>query len=410
MSNQSATITAQTTAELIRLHFNYQSYFEPGLVFEDDPPSDSKRRSCHEKFSSIGFSDSEARDLVASGYAVLFDRIVIDRFYGGAIMSYDLRTRFPLEKFRAQLGSQPNKLPVHAVTSVAELFALLGKLQRENSHQLLLRGQTGNYLIRRKVPNPTFVHATLGEISLLPSVWRRVLRQRPNVWHEFRDLTMAEWSTIMYHLFDLRAVHDEERAAGFGYGVDDPDDISDDPILQPIRDFHLHRSSFLSEFGMGGSAAFLTLLQHYGLYSPVLDLTTDPEVALFFATQKFARTGATCTYTFNGTSGRDAIIYVLRHNHHDTLQYERSKMLERFDPQRPKRQSCVVMPTNEYAMNLAADFLITAIRLDFDMASPGLLAAGDLFPPEQEDVMLAALKNRTRDLVRADLTDFASPT
>ena len=49
---------------------------------------------------------------------------------------------------------------------------------------------------------------------------------------------MFEWSAILYHLFDMQALHDQERAAGFEHGVDHPDDIPDDPALQPIRDFH----------------------------------------------------------------------------------------------------------------------------------------------------------------------------
>jgi hypothetical protein len=391
------------------VHLDYQSYFDPDLVIEDDPPRGGDRRNSHAKFCEIGFSDSEASDLVASGYAVLLNRIVIDRYYGGPLLRSDLRTRFPLDRFKAEFGSQPNRLPVHAVTSLVELFSLIAKLQGEYRHKLLFRGQTGHYAIRRPVSNPTFVHPTLGETSLLPSVWRRVLKQRSDVWHQFRDLSMFEWSAIIYHLFDMRAVHEQERAAGFLYGIEDPDEVPDDPALQAIRDFHTHRRAFLDEYGMGSNAAFLTLLQHYGLYSPVLDLTTDPEVALFFATQKFARHGATCSYAFNGTCGRQAIIYVLYQDRRETLQYEHSKMLEKLDPQRPKRKGCVVMPTNEYAMNLAGDFLVAAIRLDFDMSAPARLTVGDLFPSDEEDVMLAALKSRTRDPVRAELTDFAGP-
>lgn len=139
---------------------------------------------------------------------------MIDRFYGGPIMSYDLRTRFPLAEFKAQFGKWENRLLQHSVTSLSELFALIEKLQVEYRHRLLFRGQTGHYPIRRAVPNPTFVHASLGETSLLPSVWRRVLKQRPAVWHQFRDLTMFEWSTIIYHLFDVQDVQAQELAAG----------------------------------------------------------------------------------------------------------------------------------------------------------------------------------------------------
>lgn len=127
---------------------------------------------------------------------------------------------------------------------------------------------------------------------------------------------------------------------------------------------------------------------------------------MFFASQKFARDGATCSYTFNGTNDRQAVIYVLYQDRGETLQYQHSKMLEALDPQRPKRQRCVVMPTNEYAMNLAGDFLVAAIRLDFDMAKPGKFTVADLFPSEKEDFMLAALKSQTHDPLRANITEF----
>ncbi|MGO7413838.1 FRG domain-containing protein [Rhizobium ruizarguesonis] len=390
------------------MSYEYQSYFEPELVFEDDQPLGKGKRNSHEKFCETGFSDSEARDLVASGYDVLLDQVVVDRYYGGGLISYDLRTRFPLMQFRSNFGRQPNVLPVHAVSSTKALFHLIEKLQSGVRDRLIFRGQTAHYAIDRTVPNPTFVNATLGEISLLPSVWRRVLKGRPNVWHQFRDLSMLQWSAIIYHMFDIQSVHEREQAAGLLYGVDHSDDLPDDPALEPIRDFHRHCQAFLREYALGSTPAFLTLLQHYGLYSPVLDLTTDPEVALFFATQKFARNGGACSYTFNGTNQRQAIVYVLREDTRETLKYARSAMLETLDPQRPKRQSCVVMPSNEYSMNLAGDFLVAAIRLDFDMAEPGRLRVGDLFPSEKDDLMLTALKTRTHELIRADLTNFAA--
>lgn len=390
------------------LNLNYHSYFEPDLAFYDDRLSEKGQQiDSYQKFSEAGFSDNEARDLVASGYEVLTDELVIDRYYGGQIMRYDLRTRFSLKRFKQEFGIQPNRLPLHAVTSIAELFALLEKLQRAHNRPLLFRGQTGHYSLKRTVPNPTFVNSMIGETSLLPSVWRRVLKHRANVRHQFRDLSMFEWSKIIYHLFDLQTVYEQEEMAGFMFGIDDPDDIPNEPALLPLRDFHDHRQAFLREYCLGGGTSFMTLLQHYGLFSPVLDLTTDPEVALFFATQKFTRQGPSCRYRFNGTNHRQAIIYALFQDPNETHLYQRTEMLNKLDPERPKRQSCVVMPTNEYAMNLAGDFLVAAIKLDFEMTAPGRFTVGDLFPSDDVDLMLAALKHLPSGPMRENLTDFA---
>ena len=59
-----------------------------------------------------------------------------------------------------------------------------------------------------------------------------------------------------------------------------------------------------------------TLLQHYGLLSPLLDLTTDLDVALFFASHKFGTDPATGfpKITSVGTNNRKALLYVLREN------------------------------------------------------------------------------------------------
>ena len=240
----------------------------------------------------------------------------------------------------------------------------------------------------------------------MPSLWRRVTKQRLNVWHQFRDLSMLEWSTIMFDKFDLQEIHRLEREAGLTHPIEYPDEVPDDPSLDLVCAFHMQRDAFLNDFGFDGSHAFSTLLQHYGLYSPVLDLTTDPEIALFFATQKFGRDGGRCRYKFVGSNDRQAIIYVVYQDKNEALQYQRTKMLEAFDPQRPKRQSCVIIGSNGYAMNLAADYLLAAIRLDFDMAAPGRLTATDLFPPDSEDPLLATLKRRIRDAARSNLTDF----
>lgn len=389
------------------MRIDYQTYFDPRHVFEDDERELRWAANSLEKFREIGFSEIEAQNLIDSAYYVAMDEIVIDRLYGGPKMSPDLKTRFPLEVFRDQFGVAPNSLPVvHRAGSVEELFDIVETIRAQWHWPLLFRGQTAHYAITRKVPNPAFVHPELGETSLMPSLWRRVTKQRLNVWHRFRDISMLEWSTIMFDNFDLQEIHRLEREAGFTQPIEYPDEIPDDPSLDLVRAFHTQRDAFLNEYQLDGSHAFSTLLQHYGLYSPVLDLTTDPEVALFFATQKFDRVGAQCEYNFVGSNDRQAIIYVVRQDKNEAIQYQRTKMLDAFDPQRPKRQCCAIMGSNQHAMNLVGDYLIAAIRLDFDMSVPGRLSTADLFPSDSEDPLFATFKRRMRDAARADLTDF----
>lgn len=389
------------------MRIDYQTYFDPRHIFEDDEEELRRAANSFEKFREIGFSEVEAQNLIDSAYCVVMDQIVIDRLYGGPKSSTDFRTRFLLGMFRDQFGAMPNSLPLmYRAGNVEDVFDIIETLRAKRRRPLLFRGQTAHYAVTRKVPNPSFVHPELGETSLMPSLWRRVTKQRLNVWHQFRDLSMLEWSTIMFDKFDLQEIHRLEREAGLTHPIEYPDEVPDDPSLDLVRAFHMQRDAFLNDFGFDGSHAFSTLLQHYGLYSPVLDLTTDPEIALFFATQKFGRDGGRCRYKFVGSNDRQAIIYVVYQDKNEALQYQRTKMLEAFDPQRPKRQSCVIIGSNGYAMNLAADYLLAAIRLDFDMAAPGRLTATDLFPPDSEDPLLATLKRRIRDAARSNLTDF----
>lgn len=390
------------------MRIDYHTYFDPGHVFTDDPPTILRPTDSAEKFREIGFSEVEAQDLIDSAYCVELDRVVIDRLYGGPKINADLKTRFPLEHFRDQLGMTPARLPiVHRADSVEELFAIIETLRGEWRWPLLFRGQTAHYAIKRKVPNPSFVHPELGETSLMPSLWRRVTKERLGIWHQFRDLSRVEWSKIMFDKFNLQEIYRLEREAGLLQPIEYADEVPDDPSLDLVRTFHMQREAFLNDYKLDGSPIFSTLLQHYGLYSPVLDLTSDPEVALFFATQKFERVGAHCRYNFVGSNNREAIIYVIRHDKNEALEYQRTRMLEAFDPQRPTRQSCVIMGSNQFAMNLAADFLVAAIRLDFDMTAPGRLTTSDLFPLDSADPMLATFKRHLIGAARYDLTDFA---
>jgi hypothetical protein len=179
---------------------------------------------------------------------------------------------------------------------------------------------------------------------------------------------------------------------------------SDDPVLANYGKFHLDLS-----FGMNFNLADLlsTLLQHYGLLSPVLDLTIDLDVALYFATHGFPQGLPKNRYHFVGTNGRRAVLYVFRQDKREMHAHEHERIIEHLKPLRPIRQSCVICRSAPFALNLAADFLVGVLKLDFDEATLGTLDAHHLFPGQNEDAFLTALKKR---LLRPDLvTDFSPP-
>jgi hypothetical protein len=70
--------------------------------------------------------------------------------------------------------------------------------------------------------------------------------------------------------------------------------------------------------------------------APLLDLSSDLNTALFFATHKFSKDRDTgrSTYSFIGINDHQAVVYVLRENSTETLVHdinERSRLLSRKD-------------------------------------------------------------------------------
>jgi hypothetical protein len=133
--------------------------------------------------------------------------------------------------------------------------------------------QTGSYGLNRKITNSALVVDGLGEVSLLPSVWRRVLGARRNIFHTFRNLSLFEWSAIIYDQFDLQAIA-ARNAAESNYTISDMEDSNDAEIAR----FGRIRGDLTMGYGLNLENVMATLLQHYGLYSPVLDLSTDIEI------------------------------------------------------------------------------------------------------------------------------------
>jgi len=384
---------------------DYWSYYDENFDWRDTtalvrPDLEATRKG----FARIGLSSSEIEEYITSGYVTVGNDVVIDRFYGGPLLSSDMRSRIPFSRFLTARRSASNGTLVLGASSISELMHHLDFFKRRSRGELVYRGQTNSYTLGRARPNPFFEVAGIGEISLVPSLWRVMRGRNPASFLPFQSLILFEWSHILYSGFDLAEIERRQdainRDGGWIHTAQDMED-SDDPLLQAFGRVRLDL-----QYGLTYNLAdrLATLLQHYGLYSPVLDLTTDPEVALFFSTHRFVRNKDRCTYEFVGTNQQRSVLYVFEQRNSEIREYEHHRVLDYTRPSRPERQSCMICSSDPFCLNLAAEHLVGIIKLDFDLAGPGRFNMYDLFPPRSQDKFLKALKTRLSR--KAEVTEF----
>lgn len=370
---------------------SYWDYYRSDFDWDDAAERFKPDPTTRTRFEGLGYSEAEASRLVESGYVMLegYD-IVFDRFYGGLLSSTDGRVRTASSMFRPEGIGLTSSAKLHTAHSIADLRRLVDELSGRYMRRLLFRGQTQHFPLSRSCPNPAMSLDGLGEVSLVPSLWRRLLKTRPSSFLGFQNLSPSEWSKILYANFDLEDIERRHQAlldAGeWVHSISEMEDCSD-PV---VAAFGKVRGDLLLEFDQHGPA-LATLLQHYGLLSPVLDLSSDLDVALFFASHELESEGLDSAYRFVGTNGRRSVLYVLKENSREMLTHERRRLFETLDPQRPIRQHCVIAGTGPWAINLPADFLVAVIRLDFDLSASESPAVEDLFPSRNEDRFLRAL-------------------
>jgi hypothetical protein len=73
------------------------------------------------------------------------------------------------------------------------------------------RGQTQNHIISRKRPNKSLSVEGIGEVSLVPSLWRG-MRNSPGSFHSFCPPDTFDWSRVLYQAFDLKEIEARHEA------------------------------------------------------------------------------------------------------------------------------------------------------------------------------------------------------
>ncbi len=375
----------------------YWKYYSDSFGW-NEPPFFQPLDDFHTKdiFKSAGLSDTQVNELIASGYVcVPHSDVVIDRFYGGAIASYDSVSRFRPDQLQALFSEPRSRAWVKTAHSLNELHQIVDETKSGSRKQILFRGQRNNYLVKRAINNPNFTIPGVGEVSLLSSFWRKAYALNRNCFCDFHSLSLFEWSKIFYSAYDLKEIEKRQRAAihngEWMYSEQDMAD-SDDPLLS---EFGNHRLDLAMGMNYNLEVTLSTLLQHYGLMSTVIDLTSSLDVALFFATHQYVKHNNRDCYNFVGTNNGKAVLYLIQYDQNETVAHDAAeRVLSKLTPERPIRQHCVISRSSAFSINLPAFFLLGIVYLDFpidDRDSKSLAAS--YFPDTNEDKFLAALKS-----------------
>jgi hypothetical protein len=370
---------------------NYWDYYDPDFEWPENSlfGLTTQNKSGIEDFEALGFDRAAAIDLANSGYVIVDDAgIVIDRYYGGLLSSCDQKTRFYKDNFKEALTTGTCRLPIYTAASLGDLHTILEKINTNRRKPVFYRGQNQHYLLNRAFPNPHFDIPGVGEVSLMPSLWRKMRAKSPHSIHNFKTLTDFEWTNLIFSQFDLEEVRRRDMQIGGDFPMDYCDmEDGDDPLLKAFGTVALDMQMPDTRI----HDLLTTALQHYGLLSPYLDITSDLDVALFFATHTYDQLSDQYDFTNSG----NAVLYLFSSNTGDMAVHASHRILSGMTPLRPERQSCVICRSAPYSINLPADYLVGVVNLHFKLeastASPALL-----FPSEDEDYFLAALKKKLR--------------
>lgn len=277
------------------------------------------------------------------------------------------------------------KIPRAIVKSRSELSAATDSLRSiDPGHELLFRGQHAEYMLNRSKETGVFLYGD--EDALEPSLLASAVRSEVDI----DEFTLA-W-TCLLKIFFGRYIGELSDAAS----------PSDRPRI--FEDYRRFQFSYTQELFS------LALAQHYGLPSVGLDLSTDPDVALFFAFNRFVRTKKGSAYArYKRVNATDSlpVLYVLAPGDRFHLDYRHLKP-HSFPSARPDAQRARFMHTGwGLNQNYAAKKILAAFYLDFPASEiDSVPAAGNLFPGLEDDPFARFLLEARENLPTKILEPF----
>lgn len=134
-------------------------------------------------------------------------------------------------------------------------------------------------------------------------------------------------------------------------------------------------------------------LQHYGIPTNILDITSEVDIALFFAQNKIKNGVYKPTDTSNG-----AVIYIFILDPLTDRFINSVDLLQTFDVQRPIRQKCGVIAGASYAtQNYYSRFISIKLKLKKRIEYNPLYTPDYIMPKEDEDTVLNFLNKHSKE-------------
>lgn len=366
----------------------YDYYRDDFDISECQHPLQPDYNYMMKKLKEYNISEAEVKLLYSSGYYCLENiDMIVDRFYFGSQLIYDGVSGFHFSEISRLLSEPRSRVWVKHAGSLSEVLSIIEKYPEQ--HGTLFRGQIDNYLINREINNPFFTIPGLGEVSLLPSLWRIVKENLPSTYISYIPMKLLEWSLIFSQQFDWQNIREQieriKKTEGHYPSLTELEECDDESLKEYGKmavDLMYGHNTYYAD-------TLSTLLQHYGLYTPLLDLTEDLNVALFFSTHKF--NSRNTSYEFIGNNSGKSVLYLIEYDPDNMKKFEdRENLIQTFKPLRPILQKCVICKSDPFCINLPAMFLKGIIYLDFKISENiSGIKPEDIFPNETKDLFLS---------------------
>lgn len=353
---------------------------------------DDDRELTYKVFEHHGVDKAKADMLLAEGYYLrgggslqpsVDDAFICDSFYGSGLMA----ALHPLDDFLS--GNIRNVAAREVrISSTEELLAFLNAPQQARMRdQLCFRGQGREHVTQRGYPNPAL--AIDGKERLvIPSIWRQ-FRDDWSARFRFRGFesifsSLLGDDLVYYGIDDYRTLGERNAER---YGPHTMSDLEDFPDAESQE---YHRRWYDTKITGHWNPELAVIEQHYGMDTEGLDVTFDPLMAEFFATNRYvALPGNHARYDAINRGEHEGVIYCMKFSW-PTLKRSNDmiqgiSLFDHIPPTRPLRQSCALPFFHSHDFNNAACHLHCVLRLDVDYRVKAPMAPSAVFPSVDED-------------------------